>query len=190
MSLQKPTRRGTRLVAVSSNRFSCNSSPIPLFSFSAAVFVRRTTLHLSHNELSGSIPSTFKSGATDIRPIRYMNLYSNRFTGTIPDNLRFRKLTFADLGRNEFTGTLPEDIGLRWVELRYLYLNHNRFTGTIPESYPTTGNGRVETMAFNHNDLTGYVPGQFYHNKLRKYEEPRTIFCKNHESSKRFGIFI
>ena len=137
--------------------------------------IHRTHLHLSHNELTGSIPLTFKSGIA-IRPVRYLNLYSNKFTGTIPD-LRFRRLTFADLGRNKFTGTLPEDIGLRWVELRYLYLDHNQFTGTIPYSYPTVGNGRVETLAFNHNQLTGYVPGQFYHNKLRKYEEiPRSKY--------------
>mmetsp|Transcript_19533 Transcript_19533/g.45502 ORF Transcript_19533/g.45502 Transcript_19533/m.45502 type:complete len:783 (+) Transcript_19533:234-2582(+) len=133
-----------------------------------------THLHLSHNELSGSIPLTFKSDV-QIRPVRYLNLYSNQLTGTIP-NLRFRKLTFADFGRNQFIGTLPEDIGLRWVELRYLYLDHNQFTGTIPYSYPTTGNGRVEAMALNHNNLTGYVPGQFYHNKLLEFNVQNNTF--------------
>ena len=159
-------------------------------------------MHLSHNELSGSIPLTFKSGADEIRPIgkylvshpfsrlrhnrdsinahrvsahfpflmnkEYLNLHSNKFTGTIPHDLRWREIRFADFGRNEFSGTLPHDIGERWVQLRFLYLDNNKFTGTIPDSYPTTGNGRIEAMTFNQNSLTGYVPGQFSYNKLRK----------------------
>jgi len=123
-----------------------------------------THLHLSHNELSGSIPVTFKSG-TIIRPIKYLNLYSNRLTGIIPD-MRFRKLVYADLGRNQLTGTLPDDIGLKWVELRHLHLDHNEFSGTIPWTYTTVGNGRVESLSFNHNKLKGWVPGYYQHHKL------------------------
>lgn len=133
-----------------------------------------TRLHLSHNELSGSIPLTFMSGVA-IRPIQYLNLYSNQLTGTIPD-LRFRKLKFIDLGRNKFSGTLPEDIGLRWVELRFLYLDHNQFTGTIPYDYPTVGNSRVEAMTLNHNRLTGYVPGHFQLNKLLEFSVHNNTF--------------
>jgi len=125
-----------------------------------------TRLHLSHNQLTGSIPISFKSDAVQIRPIEYLNLYSNQFTGSIPENLRFRSLRFADFGRNQFSGQLPDDIGEKWVWLRFLYLDHNKFTGTIPYSYPETGNGRVEAMRFNNNQLTGYVPGQFQLNKL------------------------
>jgi len=135
-----------------------------------------TRLHLSHNELTGSIPLTYKSGSVEIRPIKYLNLYSNKLTGTIPDNFRFRQLMFADFGRNQFTGKLPEDIGKRWVELRFLYLNHNQFTGTIPSEYPTVGNGRIEAMTFNHNDLTGWVPGQFYLNKLLEFNVQDNMF--------------
>jgi len=124
-----------------------------------------THVHLSHNELSGSIPITFKSG-TLIRPVKYLNLYSNQLTGTIPNNLRFRRLVYADFGRNQFTGTLPDDIGERWVRLRFLHMDHNKFTGTIPYSYTTVGNGRVEVLSFNHNQLTGWVPGYYEHFKL------------------------
>ena len=77
---------------------------------------------------------------------------------------------FADLGRNQFSGPLPDDIGQHWVALRYLYLDHNSLTGTIPSSYPTTGNGRLETLAVNHNQLTGWVPDNWDWSirKLRK----------------------
>ena len=64
-------------------------------------------------------------------------MHSNKFTGTIPEDLRFSMIKFIDLGRNNFSGNLPEDIGEEWFELRYLYLDHNDFTGTIPKSYPT-----------------------------------------------------
>ena len=97
-----------------------------------------------------------------------MNLYSNQLTGTIPESLRFRKLVHADFGRNQFSGTLPDDFGLRSVSLRFLYMDHNEFTGTIPYSYTTVGNGRVEALAFNHNQLTGWVPGYYQHYKLRE----------------------
>jgi len=116
-----------------------------------------THLHLSHNELSGSIPLTFISGV-NIRPIEYLNVYSNQLTGTLPNNFRFRKTVFADFGRNHFSGPLPDDIGQHWVKLRYLYLDHNTFTGTIPYSYPNTGNDRLAVLAVNHNHLTGQVP--------------------------------
>lgn len=95
-------------------------------------------------------------------------MHSNKFTGTIPEDLRFSMIKFIDLGRNNFSGNLPEDIGEEWFELRHLYLDHNEFTGTIPKSYPTTGEGRIETMTFNHNNLEGLVPGGFKFNKLRK----------------------
>jgi len=113
-------------------------------------------LHLSHNRLSGSIPVTFVSGET-IRPIEYLNLYSNQLTGTIPNNLRFKQAMFADFGRNEFTGPLPDDISLQWVKLKFLYMDHNQFTGSIPSSYPQTGNGRLEALVLNNNQLTGWV---------------------------------
>jgi hypothetical protein len=100
----------------------------------------------------------------------YLNLYSNQLTGTIPNNLRFRKTIFADFGRNQFTGVLPDDIGARWIALRFLYMDHNNFSGTIPYSYPTTGNARLEYLAVDHNQLTGWIPDDWGDNrKIRKY---------------------
>jgi len=147
-----------------------------------------THLHLSHNELSGSIPSNFKS-REKIRPIRYLNLYSNQLTGTIP-TMRFRKLNFADLGRNKFTGTLPDDIGEKWVELRYLWMDHNQFSGTIPYSYPTVGNGRVEVLSLNHNQLTGWVPGHFQHNKLLEFNVHNNTFTGIDSTACRQSVFV
>ena len=99
----------------------------------------------------------------------YLNLYSNQLTGTIPNNLRFKQAMFADFGRNQFTGPLPDDISLQWVKLKFLYMDHNQFTGSIPYSYPQTGNGRLEALVLNNNQLTGWVSDDWADNyKLRK----------------------
>jgi len=118
--------------------------------------------HLSHNSLTGTLPTELKSdGGSElgIRPIKYFNVYSNNFTGPIPNDLRWRQCTHFDVGRNQLTGTLPEDIGDKFVELRHLFLDHNAFTGTLPESYNDVGNGRLVALSIESNQLTGVVPG-------------------------------
>ena len=90
----------------------------------------------------------------------YFNVYSNRFTGTIPENLRFRQVKYFDVGRNSLTGRLPRDLGEQFVELRELLLDHNDFRGTLPSSYNSVGNHRLEMFTINHNRLTGVVPGE------------------------------
>jgi hypothetical protein len=100
----------------------------------------------------------------------YFNVYSNKLTGTIPEDLRLRKLTYFDVGRNELTGRLPPDLGETFVELRQLHLDHNDFRGTLPTSYNDVGNGRLEIFTVDHNRLTGYVTGERdLYNKLLEY---------------------
>jgi hypothetical protein len=64
----------------------------------------------------------------------YLNLYDNRFTGTIPSNLRLRDLVYLDLGRNVLYGSIPSDIGDSFVSLRQFHIDFNRLSGSIPES--------------------------------------------------------
>ena len=110
----------------------------------------------------------------------YFNMYSNQLTGTIPSNLRWRKLFLLDLGRNQLTGTLPEDLGEKFVELRHLALDHNKFTGTLPSSYINAGGGRVESLHVNDNKLNGGVPGDhLFLNKLVQYTLQNNNFVGN-----------
>jgi len=139
-----------------------------------------TRFHASHNALTGSLAealSAFKSGADVIRPIEYLNLYSNQLTGTIPRSLRFRMLTYLDLGRNQLNGTLPDDLGDTFVELRHLFLDHNQLSGTVPYSYMTVGNGRLESLSLDHNKLTGWVPDNYeYLNKMNQINLQGNLF--------------
>jgi len=103
-------------------------------------------LHLSHNAFTGPFPKELRSDAgsvNGIRPIKYFNIYSNQFTGTIPSELRWRKCEYFDIGRNKLTGTLPKDLGVKFVSLRQLHIDHNKFSGTVPYSYVNIGNGRL-----------------------------------------------
>ena len=87
--------------------------------------------------------------------LEYFNLYSNQLTGTLPKDLRFRRVTYFDVGRNQLTGKIPEELGENMVTLRHLHLDHNEFRGTLPKEYNYVGNGRLESFSINHNRLTG-----------------------------------
>ena len=87
--------------------------------------------------------------------LEYFNLYSNQLTGTLPKDLRFRRVTYFDVGRNQLTGKIPEELGENMVTLRHLHLDHNDFRGTLPKEYNDVGNGRLESFSINHNRLTG-----------------------------------
>jgi len=128
-----------------------------------------THFHLSHNKLKGPFPVEIKSD-DGIRPLVYFNVYSNKLTGTLPEDMRLRSVTYFDVGRNLLSGKLPVTLGEKFVSLRHLHLDHNYFTGTLPLSYNTVGNGRLESFSIDHNYLTGRVPGtRDLYNKLVQY---------------------
>ncbi len=88
----------------------------------------------------------------------YINLYSNNFSGSLPEGLGWQNLFYLDLGRNSFAGTLPQDMD-NYIALRHLHLDHNQFNGTIPDVLPYVGSDRLEQLSLDHNDFTGEFPG-------------------------------
>lgn len=122
--------------------------------------VNLTHLHLSHNQLSGSIPHTMRTTFNVTRLYRYINLYSNSFSGPFPEGLGWQNVVYLDLGRNNFSGTLPQDLDT-FVSLRHLHLDHNLFNGTIPDSLPTAGSDRLKQLSLDHNELDGEFPGEW-----------------------------
>lgn len=136
-----------------------------------------TRLHLSQNQLTGSIPPEWKSGVDEIQNFRYINLSNNKLSGVIPRNLRWRQLFFLDLGHNQLTGTLPVTLGENFIRLKHLHLDHNSFSGTLPESYINVGNGRLEQLTINNNQLTGEVPDNHeLSNKLVLFNLQNNLF--------------
>ena len=93
-------------------------------------------------------------------------MYSNKFSGTIPNKLKYKKNTFFDVGSNKLSGTLPDD--MFFFDLRFLYLDRNEFTGTVPSTLPYGGNKRLEIVKLDHNSFTGEMSGGWELNKLRK----------------------
>ena len=89
----------------------------------------------------------------------YFNVKHNQMTGTIPANMNLRQMYYMDLGNNQFSGQLPPELGTEYVRLRHLFLDNNQFTGTVPPSYVVAGNGRIESLTLNDNQLRGAFPG-------------------------------
>ena len=61
-----------------------------------------------------------------------LDLSDNRLSGTIPDFTSVTSLATLDLGDNQLSGTIPEDLG-SLTGLQELSLRDNRLTGAIPE---------------------------------------------------------
>ena len=149
-----------------------------------------THFHLSHNNLTGSIPGAWASSGEIARPLQYFNVYSNALTGIIPSSLRFSSVWYFDVGRNNLEGPLPDDVGSQFVELRHLLLDHNSFNGTLPESYINVGNGRLESFHIDHNQLTGQVPGNHdQRDKLVEFTLHNNSFTKLGKNTCKLSVF-
>ena len=111
---------------------------------------------LRHNLFSGTLPSTIGQWTV----LQYINITENQITGTIPDTIsqwnKLQTLTFRD---NLMTGTLPPSIG-SLTKLWFFDVSSNFFSGTIPASIGNWSS-RVQHMALEYNNFTGFVPLAF-----------------------------
>lgn len=99
-----------------------------------------------------------------------MNLYDNKLTGTIPNNLNLGNLLYFDIGRNYIGGSIPADIGTDYGDLKFLHIDHNRLSSSIPDTIPLMANGRMISLLASHNQLSGAVPDNWImFNKLVAY---------------------
>jgi len=117
-------------------------------------------LFLGSNALSGSIPRNLRSiSKTTPRPLRYLVLGKNKFSGNLLPDFNLNDLFYFDLSYNSFSGTIPPDFfEKQFVRLRLLYFDHNNFSGSIPLNLMTAGNGRLMTISLSYNMFTGAVP--------------------------------
>ncbi|KAG8388967.1 hypothetical protein BUALT_Bualt02G0180300 [Buddleja alternifolia] len=90
----------------------------------------RSSIDLSHNQLSGLVPEEL----TSLAGLRSLNLSGNYFTGLIPNNIGDMVLLESlDVSRNQFSGEIPISI-TSLTFLNYLNLSFNNLSGRIPQS--------------------------------------------------------
>ncbi|KAK8954221.1 putative LRR receptor-like serine/threonine-protein kinase [Platanthera zijinensis] len=117
-------------------------------------------LHLRNNLLTGDI--RFSPSSPNKPSLRVLDLASNRFNGSFPDDFVFLTgLRVLDISSNVFSGNLPPAI-TKLISLTSLDISQNKFTGSLPVAWPST------LVAFNssYNDLSGTVP-----ENLRKFPD-------------------
>ena len=111
-----------------------------------------TYLDLSHNDLSGSIPSAL-GGLTNLE---LLNLSANELTGPIPPELGdLASIRDLRLSWNHLGGSIPPELG-GLGSISELVLGGNRLTGTLPAELGNLTS--LQLLTLNHNALEGPVP--------------------------------
>ncbi|RKZ36784.1 MAG: hypothetical protein DRQ49_17345 [Gammaproteobacteria bacterium] len=121
--------------------------------------VNLTDLSLSSNQLSGTIPSEL----SNLVNLTRLDLDSNQLSGTIPSELgNLVNLTYLNLGDNQLSGTIPSELGnlvnLGDGTVEGLYLNNNQLSGIIPDLSNLTKLAAPDAD-FGYNQLTGETAG-------------------------------
>ncbi|TVT96842.1 hypothetical protein EJB05_57917, partial [Eragrostis curvula] len=132
-----------------------------------------STLDISWNSLSGSLPSNFPLGISDLR------LFSNFISGHIPESMcQLQNLQIIDLANNILEGGLPHCFQSEFLEMiiignnkssgRFpsclqqqtniyiLDLERNNFIGELPVWIGDMGN--IEILRLGYNDFSGSIP--------------------------------
>lgn len=109
-------------------------------------------LDISHNALSGEIPSEIGSFTS----LRLLNISKNSLTGEIPDTIgKLKALDFLDLSENQLNGSIPLKIGGA-ISLKDLILARNSISGDIPSSIGTCSS--LNSLILSRNNLSGPIP--------------------------------
>ncbi|XP_024178078.1 LRR receptor-like serine/threonine-protein kinase EFR [Rosa chinensis] len=88
-------------------------------------------LALSHNQLSGPIPSSMGR----LHNLQGLYMHDNTLQGHIPDELcKLEDLFELDLGGNQLSGSVPSCLGNLTASLGNLYLKSNLLNSTIPST--------------------------------------------------------
>ena len=111
-----------------------------------------TSLDLSHNFLSGPIPSE----VSQLKNINNLILTGNQLSGEIPDGIgECTVLQGLWLDNNLFEGTIPQSLS-NIKGLIALHLSRNKLSGTIPNAMGTMYG--LQELYLAHNNLSGRIP--------------------------------
>jgi Leucine-rich repeat (LRR) protein len=113
--------------------------------------VNMTLIHITHNRLSGTIPSL-----ANLQKLSELDLNHNMLSGEIGFK-PFYNMVSLDLANNKLSGSV--DRLLSHHNLMSLYLNNNQLSGTISSlAYP----GRLTRLDLGHNQLSGNLPAPLF----------------------------
>ncbi|TYH29813.1 hypothetical protein ES288_A01G042100v1 [Gossypium darwinii] len=145
---------------------NCSMKNAPLFLLNQH---RLIWVDISHNKLSGAIPSWLLQNNTDLK---FLNLRNNSFTGKL-DPFPQHPLSTLELGNNEFTGGLMTKEEF-YAEMRIFDVSNNKMTGKIPNGIdakvlllqsnsfegqiPCEGFFNAQVVDISHNFLSGQAP--------------------------------
>ncbi|KAJ2956346.1 hypothetical protein NQZ79_g7784 [Umbelopsis isabellina] len=115
-------------------------------------FPKLVNLDMSNNNLTGMIPDAI-TRATSIQTIHLAN---NTFNGTIPDTwANLPLLKTVDLKNNQLSGPLPASLA-NYRALESLSLSNNAFSGSLPANF---GNlPLLKSLNIMSNQLSGQIP--------------------------------
>ncbi|KAF2316985.1 hypothetical protein GH714_009789 [Hevea brasiliensis] len=110
-------------------------------------------LDLSHNKISGIIPSAVAA----LRSLKlYLNLSSNHLQGPLPLELSKMDMVLAiDLSSNNLSGTIPTQLG-SCIALEHLNLSGNILEGPLPASIGQLP--YLKQLDVSSNQLSGEIP--------------------------------
>ncbi|KAK9061009.1 hypothetical protein SSX86_018189 [Deinandra increscens subsp. villosa] len=141
-------------------------------------------LDVSHNELSGEIPSDIASFSS----LRFLNMSRNSLMGQVPETVgKLKALKSLDLSENKLNGSIPSSIRTcsslislilsrnnlsgqvpvamaKLADLEYVDLSNNKLTGTLPK--PLANLIHLVTFNVSHNHLQGELPAGAFFNTI------------------------
>ncbi|XP_062172918.1 receptor-like protein 2 [Alnus glutinosa] len=123
---------------------------------------RLTHLNLSHNSLSGALPTGFISSLNQLKILDLSYNYlggdiSLLFPSNSSSNGPLASIQILDMSSNQFNGMIRSSFLQRAWSLTKLNVSNNSFTGPIPSSL-CINSPFVELLDFSHNDYSGQIP--------------------------------
>jgi Leucine-rich repeat (LRR) protein len=119
---------------------------------------RLTRLNLSHNSLSGALPTRFFSS---LNQLEILDLSYNYLAGDISllfsSNGLPASIQILDMSSNQFNGMIRSSFLQRARNLIKLNVSNNSFTGYIPSSL-CINSPFVRLLDFSHNHYSGQIP--------------------------------
>jgi len=135
---------------------------------------------LSHNSLSGSLPSCL-----NLQGVEHLLLQGNKLTGPIPKAIfKSSSLVTLDLRDNSFSGSIPAEIGAL-SNLRILLLTGNNFSGGIPNQLCWLN--KIGIMDLSNNSLSGTIPHCFQNMSFGKLVVTILVYNNNNGLTVRLG---